>query len=108
MAPECIVDGIYSTRTDVWSFGVVLWEIFSFGATPYNRLDNFEVIDFIVQGNRLKAPDACTEDLQTAISQCFQTESGDRPSFAELHALLQVINKEGSRVVLGQNQQAIL
>ena len=57
MAPECIVDGKYSTKSDVWAFGVLLWEIFSGGSTPYSKMGNTQAVEFIFAGKRLSATD---------------------------------------------------
>ena len=92
MAPESIIDSTYTAKSDVWSYGVVLWEIFSFGATPYSGLCNFQVIDFIVCGNRLAAPETCSPLLRTIMIDCFQVNPDLRPSFTELHAMLQTIS----------------
>ena len=63
MVPECIVDGKYSTKSDVWAFGVLLWEIFSGGSTPYSKMGNTQVIELILARKRPSAPDICPQLL---------------------------------------------
>merc|ERR1712048_1554483 len=59
MAPESISSGTYSGASDVWSFGVVLWEVFSFGSQPYFGLSNYQCSQQILELRRLPCPDGC-------------------------------------------------
>jgi serine/threonine protein kinase len=61
MAPEALNFGKYTTANDVWSFGVLMWEIFSFGAIPYLSHSNQQVIVFVNRGGRLEKPDYCPQ-----------------------------------------------
>lgn len=56
MSPESIQDGLYTTKSDVWSYGVVIWEIFTLGSQPYSGMSNLQVIDHIKNGGILKIP----------------------------------------------------
>ena len=97
MAPESIVDGKYSVKSDVWAFGVVMWEIFSGGVTPYSRLGNTQVIETVLSGKRLLPPDNSPPLMRTMMFDCFQTDPADRPSFDELHSMLHTINTRRAR-----------
>jgi c-mer proto-oncogene tyrosine kinase/anaplastic lymphoma kinase/receptor tyrosine kinase len=70
MAVESLHDGIFSEKTDVWSFGVTLWEIFSLGKIPYPGVDPFSLIQFLDDGGRLGKPAnaACSDDMYSCIS----------------------------------------
>lgn len=79
MAVESLQDGIFTLATDVWSFGVVMWEVFSFAATPYSHLDNEAVFRLVVSGTRLEQPPGCPDcfyELQVASNQ--QEEEEER------------------------------
>lgn len=59
MPPEALLEGLFTSKTDSWSFGVLLWEIFSLGYMPYPGHTNQEVLDFIATGNRMDPPRNC-------------------------------------------------
>ncbi|XP_077197901.1 vascular endothelial growth factor receptor 1 [Paroedura picta] len=85
MAPESIFDKIYSTKSDVWSYGVLLWEIFSLGASPYPGIQIDE--DFfskLKEGLRMKAPDFATPEIYQIMLDCWQSNPNERPRFPEL------------------------
>lgn len=63
MAPETIKDGIFTGKSDVWSFGVLCWEIMTFGADPYMGQANSEVIKNVIDGNHLDRPENCPNKL---------------------------------------------
>ncbi|XP_066247884.1 fibroblast growth factor receptor 3-like [Euwallacea similis] len=84
MAPEAIESRICNNKTDVWSFGVVLWEIASLGAFPYKTFGNDQVIVHVLQGKRLERPEMCTDQLYNVMLQCWQKNPEDRPRFADL------------------------
>lgn len=63
LSPESLLDGIFTTRSDVWSFGVVLYEIVTLGNQPYIGMDNQQVISYIKSGGLLEMPSKCHSDL---------------------------------------------
>ena len=70
-------------KSDVWSFGVLLWELFSFGERPYQGTRwNEEFVNFLEQGHRLDKPQHCDEEFFKIMSQCWQWKIDDRPLFA--------------------------
>eukprot|EP01114_Cavostelium_apophysatum_P020724 TRINITY_DN7027_c0_g1_i1.p1 TRINITY_DN7027_c0_g1~~TRINITY_DN7027_c0_g1_i1.p1 ORF type:complete len:880 (+),score=201.48 TRINITY_DN7027_c0_g1_i1:204-2843(+) len=84
-APEVIKSSMYSSQSDIWSFGVVLWEIFSFGAMPYSGKSNTETADFVLKGNRLSAPSICPDTIYTLMLECWKENPAERPSFDLIH-----------------------
>ncbi|KAJ7382832.1 hypothetical protein OS493_032467 [Desmophyllum pertusum] len=85
MALESLEDYTYNTKTDVWSFGVVLWEIESGGKMPYSGLGGgMEVVDFLKSGQRLKQPDGCPDKIYEIMISCWRPDPSQRPSFSEL------------------------
>ncbi|XP_028967596.1 proto-oncogene tyrosine-protein kinase receptor Ret [Galendromus occidentalis] len=81
MAIESLEDQIYTTRSDVWSFGVVLWEIVSLGATPYPGLSGERLCHLLKQGYRMYQPDNCSDQLYAVMRDCWRPDPNERPSF---------------------------
>jgi len=71
----------FSSKSDVWSFGILLWEIFSGGKTPYPGATNREVIDFVDKGHRLNRPLKCSHDVYSLMMSCWLENSASRPNF---------------------------
>ncbi len=67
MAPEAILERLYTTSSDVWSFGVLCWETFALGESPYPGLGVNELIMSIVQGHRMARPAACPADVYVCL-----------------------------------------
>lgn len=63
MSPESLIDGSSTTKSDVWSYGVVLWEISTYGDNPYSGKENEEVIQFVKNGGRLEMPESAPTKL---------------------------------------------
>ncbi|KAH8415295.1 hypothetical protein KR222_002087, partial [Zaprionus bogoriensis] len=94
MAPESLVDGLFSTQSDVWAFGVLCWEILTLGQQPYAARNNFEVLAHVKEGGRLQPPDECPERLYVLMLQCWRSEPWERPSFRRCLGMLQSISAE--------------
>ncbi|XP_076987882.1 tyrosine-protein kinase receptor UFO isoform X4 [Tamandua tetradactyla] len=84
IAIESLADRVYTSKSDVWSFGVTMWEIATRGQTPYPGVENSEIYDYLQQGNRLKQPVDCLDGLYALMFRCWELNPRDRPSFAEL------------------------
>eukprot|EP00730_Choanoeca_flexa_P007003 TRINITY_DN12265_c0_g2_i9.p1 TRINITY_DN12265_c0_g2~~TRINITY_DN12265_c0_g2_i9.p1 ORF type:complete len:880 (+),score=275.69 TRINITY_DN12265_c0_g2_i9:255-2894(+) len=87
MAPEAIEDGVYTSESDVWSFGIVLYELITFAKMPYAGLSNMEVVDRVTDDYRLPQPKECPDGLYTLMRSCWD-DAEDRPTFAELEKQL--------------------
>lgn len=84
-APEALRNKVSSSKSDVWSYGVVLWEIYSFGRAPYPKMGQKEVVEKITKGFRMEIPESCPKDLyDKIIMRCWDLDAGKRPSFKEL------------------------
>ncbi|XP_024114848.1 vascular endothelial growth factor receptor 2 isoform X1 [Oryzias melastigma] len=85
MAPETIFDRVYTTQSDVWSFGVLLWEIFSLGASPYPGVCIDESFcRRLKEGTRMRPPEYATSEIYQTMLDCWLDRPTDRPTFAEL------------------------
>ncbi|KAL1785805.1 leukocyte tyrosine kinase receptor isoform X2 [Sigmodon hispidus] len=94
MPPEALLEGIFTSKTDSWSFGVLLWEIFSLGYMPYPGHTNQEVLDFIVTGNRMDPPRNCPGPVYRIMTQCWQHQPELRPDFASILERLQYCTQD--------------
>uniref|UniRef100_A0A8C8FLL2 Tyrosine-protein kinase n=1 Tax=Oncorhynchus tshawytscha TaxID=74940 RepID=A0A8C8FLL2_ONCTS len=90
-APEALNYGRYTTESDVWSFGVLLWEIFSRGVTPYTSMTNQQTRDEVEKGYRMLAPNSCPPDVYAVMCHCWQYDSRNRPSFSKLRTELSAL-----------------
>ncbi|KAM6973768.1 tyrosine-protein kinase receptor UFO [Aplochiton taeniatus] len=89
IAIESLADRVYTTKSDVWSFGVTMWEIATRGQTPYPGVENSEIYDYLRQGNRLKQPPDCLDSIYAFMFSCWLLSPKDRPAFKELRCELE-------------------
>ncbi|XP_069126053.1 tyrosine-protein kinase SYK-like isoform X1 [Argopecten irradians] len=83
-APECVYYWKFDTKSDVWSYGVTLWEATSYGEKPYRRMKGQQILEFVENGNRLDKPERCQEDVYQIMLECWQFDKKQRPMFSEL------------------------
>ena len=86
-APEAYEDGMFSIKSDVWSYGTLLYEIITFGKFPYHGLTNAQVVHMIKEGSRIPCPRGCQKKLYDIMLSCWSTTPDDRPSFETLKGL---------------------
>ncbi|XP_038659281.1 tyrosine-protein kinase SRK2-like [Scyliorhinus canicula] len=91
-APEAIEFGRFSVKSDVWSFGVLLYEIVTHGKTPYPGMENREVVSMVSKDYRMPCPDGCPEKLYEVMLQCWNSTAQNRPSFKALVQTLVSLN----------------
>ncbi|XP_063803988.1 tyrosine-protein kinase receptor TYRO3 [Pseudophryne corroboree] len=91
LALESLADNVYTVYSDVWAFGVTLWEIVTLGQTPYAGIENSEIYSYLVAGNRLKQPPDCLDELYEMMCQCWITDPKRRPCFSDLKRHLEAI-----------------
>ncbi|XP_019645504.1 PREDICTED: tyrosine-protein kinase SYK-like isoform X4 [Branchiostoma belcheri] len=87
-APECIYYYKFSSKADVWSYGVTLWEAFSSGRKPYAGMKGQDILTWIESDRRLERPLTCSEEVYAVMRSCWQYKAKDRPTFAELSATM--------------------
>ena len=114
MAVESLQRRAYSSKSDVWAFGVLLWEIMTLGFLPYHTTgDDKEVAAAVIAGERLPKPDNCPDDVYAIMQSCWQQKPKDRPDVAAVHAKLQeafmeVSVKSGSECVVCLEGEAVV
>ncbi|XP_011794444.1 PREDICTED: macrophage-stimulating protein receptor isoform X3 [Colobus angolensis palliatus] len=84
MALESLQTYRFTTKSDVWSFGVLLWELLTRGAPPYPHIDPFDLTHFLAQGRRLPQPEYCPDSLYQVMRQCWEADPAARPAFGVL------------------------
>ncbi|XP_073950980.1 uncharacterized protein [Choristoneura fumiferana] len=97
MAPEALLYNVYSHQTDVWAFGITLWEIVTLGSTPYAAMSGREVLAAVTEGYRLERPPHCKPQLYRAMHSCWHADPSQRPTFAALKSqLAELLDNEPS------------
>ncbi|XP_036207589.1 tyrosine-protein kinase receptor Tie-1 [Myotis myotis] len=84
MAIESLNYSVYTTKSDVWSFGVLLWEIVSLGGTPYCGMTCAELYEKLPQGYRMEQPRNCDDEVYELMRQCWRDRPNERPPFAQI------------------------
>ncbi len=86
--PEVLTNRQFSTKSDVWSFAITLWELFEYGTIPYPELGNADVMKYVLAGNRLSKPAICSDAMWELIMNCWATEPVDRPSTQDIYTVI--------------------
>uniref|UniRef100_A0A7N6BGQ6 non-specific protein-tyrosine kinase n=1 Tax=Anabas testudineus TaxID=64144 RepID=A0A7N6BGQ6_ANATE len=93
-APEALNYGRYSSDSDVWSYGILLWETFSLGVCPYPGMTNQQAREQVEKGYRMACPQRCPDDVYKVMLRCWQYNPEDRPKFSELQRDLAAIKRK--------------
>eukprot|EP00050_Salpingoeca_kvevrii_P004430 m.253185 g.253185 ORF g.253185 m.253185 type:complete len:1762 (+) comp10996_c0_seq6:72-5357(+) len=89
MAPEALLDRVFTTASDVWSFGIVMWEILTLGNAPYPTITNQGLLDELKNGYRMEMPPLfCTNAVYQVMLKCWEYYPSERPTFTEVKAML--------------------
>jgi serine/threonine protein kinase len=91
MAPESLTEMAFSSQSDVWSFGVVLWELFSLGKVPYPGMNLTKLIRELQNGYRMEKPQFASNGIGRLMAACWKADPNDRPTF---HQLQEALNKQ--------------
>lgn len=89
MPPESLRDGVYASSSDVFSYGVVLWEMATLASQPYQGLSNEQVLRYVIDGGIMERPDNCPELLHKLMHRCWHHRPTARPSFLDIIAYLE-------------------
>ncbi|XP_069711567.1 ephrin type-A receptor 5 isoform X7 [Phaenicophaeus curvirostris] len=87
-APEAIAFRKFTSASDVWSYGIVMWEVMSYGERPYWEMTNQDVIKAVEEGYRLPSPMDCPAALYQLMLDCWQKDRNSRPKFDEIVSML--------------------
>ncbi|XP_065370428.1 activated Cdc42 kinase-like [Calliphora vicina] len=100
-APECINYLRFTNASDVWAFGVCLWEMFSYGFQPWAALTGLQILEAIDAPNyqRLEQPECCPREYYTLMMKCWQDDPTKRPRFSEIYELLPDMKPEQLKAV---------
>uniref|UniRef100_A0A3Q3KPM6 Tyrosine-protein kinase n=1 Tax=Monopterus albus TaxID=43700 RepID=A0A3Q3KPM6_MONAL len=119
-APESLAYNKFSIKSDVWAFGVLLWEIATYGMSPYPGIDLSQVYELLEKDYRMDRPEGCPEKVYELMRACWRWNPSERPSFAETHQAFETmfqessisdevekeLGKKGKKATLGSIQQA--
>ncbi|XP_068755364.1 myoblast growth factor receptor egl-15-like isoform X3 [Montipora capricornis] len=107
MAPESLFEEIFTTKTDVWSYGVVLWEIATLGGSPYALMKNKQLLENLKAGYRLEKPDMCTDPVYALMTDCWNQDPDERPSFQRLYKRLDdMLEEQGDYFDFGKKDDS--
>ncbi|XP_028936977.1 tyrosine-protein kinase ABL2 isoform X4 [Ornithorhynchus anatinus] len=95
-APESLAYNTFSIKSDVWAFGVLLWEIATYGMSPYPGIDLSQVYDLLEKGYRMEQPEGCPPKVYELMRACWKWSPSDRPSFAETHQAFETMFHDSS------------
>ncbi|KAI8487975.1 transmembrane receptor protein tyrosine kinase [Branchiostoma belcheri] len=100
VAYESLFYKVYTTQSDVWSFGILLWEIMTMGKQPYGRMTGKELMKLLPGGYRLGKPALCPQDVYEVMKTCWETLPENRPTFPELKSILDRIIQDHKSTLL--------
>ncbi|XP_014767891.1 epidermal growth factor receptor isoform X1 [Octopus bimaculoides] len=100
LALECIQHRIFTHKSDVWSYGVTVWELFTYGQRPYENVRAAHVPDLLEKGERLPQPNICTIDVYMIMIKCWMLDAESRPSFKELEAEFGKMSRDPGRYLV--------
>ncbi|XP_069043210.1 tyrosine-protein kinase Fer isoform X1 [Lepisosteus oculatus] len=93
-APEALNYGRYSSESDVWSYGILLWETFSLGVCPYPGMTNQQAREQVEKGYRMTCPQKCPEEVYKIMQKCWEYKPENRPKFADIQKELALVKKK--------------
>ncbi|XP_063703914.1 proto-oncogene tyrosine-protein kinase ROS isoform X2 [Culicoides brevitarsis] len=96
MSPESLVDGVFTSQSDIWAFGVICWEIMTLGQQPYPARNNVEVLHYVRDGGRLTRPKDCPEELHQLMLKCWNYCPENRPTFRHCLDVLKDLKEKTS------------
>uniref|UniRef100_A0A669DCY7 Tyrosine-protein kinase n=1 Tax=Oreochromis niloticus TaxID=8128 RepID=A0A669DCY7_ORENI len=95
-APESLAYNKFSIKSDVWAFGVLLWEIATYGMSPYPGIDLSQVYELLEKDYRMDRPEGCPEKVYELMMACWKWNPSERPTFAETHQAFETMFQESS------------
>ncbi|XP_020836941.1 epidermal growth factor receptor isoform X1 [Phascolarctos cinereus] len=105
MALESILHRIYTHQSDVWSYGVTVWELMTFGSKPYDGIPASEISSILEKGERLPQPPICTIDVYMIMVKCWMIDADSRPKFRELIVEFSKMARDPQRYLVIQGDE---
>ncbi|CEF70769.1 Protein kinase domain and Serine-threonine/tyrosine-protein kinase catalytic domain and Immunoglobulin subtype 2 domain and Immunoglobulin subtype domain and Immunoglobulin-like domain and Protein kinase-like domain and Immunoglobulin I-set domain and Immunoglobulin-like fold domain and Tyrosine-protein kinase, catalytic domain-containing protein [Strongyloides ratti] len=102
MALEALDSLVYTLASDVWSFGILLWEIMTLGGTPYPTIDMAKLFTILKKGYRMEAPHNCPQEIYNVMQACWQEKAEDRPTFTAIIDYFQWMIKNDDALQRGE------
>ncbi|XP_049298477.1 protein sevenless isoform X2 [Anopheles funestus] len=96
MSPESLVDGVFTSQSDIWAFGVLLWEIMTLGEQPYQAKNNVEVLNHVREGGHLDRPKVCPNEMYELMQYCWRFSPDERPTFRYCLEVLRTLRENTS------------
>lgn len=96
MSPESLVDGVFTSQSDIWAFGVLLWEIMTLGEQPYQAKNNVEVLNHVREGGHLDRPKVCPNEMYELMKYCWRFSPDERPTFRYCLEVLRALRENTS------------
>jgi len=93
-APEALKEHKFTSKSDMWSFGVLLWEIYSFGRVPYPRIPINDVVKYVEKNNKMEAPEGCPDSIYNIMLSAWNLSAVQRPTFNEIYYTLETLQSE--------------
>ena len=103
MALESLQSGTFTSKSDVWSYAVTSWEVFTRGLFPYIGLDNHSMIDHLLSGTRLQEPSSCPKAIYQLWTRCWHASADQRPTFAQVISELERFISQSPEGVLEES-----
>ncbi|CAH8649912.1 unnamed protein product [Dicrocoelium dendriticum] len=99
LAIECIQNRVFSSKSDVWSYGVTLWEMCTFGKRPFDGIRARDLLQCLERGMRLMQPETTSLEFYAVLLRCWEADPNKRPTFDELLTILQIIKRKPERYI---------
>lgn len=107
MSPESLNDRVFTSKSDVWSFGILLWEIFTYGHNPYPTIPIQNLFALLKSGYRMEKPTKSTEEMYEIMKSCWQFDPDNRPCFSQLVKQLEYVNISHDQVPIDISQEKL-
>lgn len=84
LALEALQTRTFSEKSDVWAFGILMYEVFSLGKVPYETMNNVDMLEFLEEGRRLEMPESANELHYDLMKECWMDRPDSRPNFGDI------------------------
>ena len=100
MSMESLAEGRFTTASDTWSYGVLLWEICTLADEPYPEVSPYDILEYLLDGNRMSRPNNCSIEIFSIMENCWQEDPKERPSFNDIYNSLENMLSQNERTYI--------